>query len=268
MNPKSEVKCMDRIIDLNCDMGESFGAYSIGGDETIIANITSANIACGFHASDPTVMDKTVRLCKKHGVMAGAHPGYPDKVGFGRRFMDIAEEDLINDVVYQVGALKGFLDRHGLPLQHIKLHGALYNFMVNESDLFLKLALVLKETFNNPILLTLGTERTNSLKKVFQEHGLRLALEAFPDRAYTDEGELMPRKMAGAVFKDPEIIARRAAEMALDGAIQSAGGRRLEIAIDTLCLHGDNKESVDAAARIAQSCRYAGINVKPMAEFI
>ena len=259
---------MERIIDLNCDMGESFGEYRLGGDDDIISHITSANIACGFHASDPTVMDKTVQLCKKYDVRAGAHPGYPDKVGFGRRFMDVAESDLINDVVYQVGALKGFLDRYGLSLQHVKLHGALYNFMVNEADLFLKLALVLKETFNNPVLLTLGTERTTSLKKIFQEHGLRLALEAFPDRAYTDEGELMPRKMAGAVFKDPDVIARRAAEMASNRTVQSAGGRRLAIDIDTLCLHGDNKESVEAAARIAQSCREAGIAVRPLATFI
>jgi UPF0271 protein len=259
---------MERMIDLNCDMGESFGEYRIGGDEVIIRHITSANIACGFHASDPNVMDRTVQLCKTHGVMAGAHPGYPDKVGFGRRFMDIAEADLINDVVYQVGALKGFLDRYGLPLQHIKLHGALYNFMVNEAGLFLKLALVLKEAFGNPILLTLGTERTTALKKIFQENGLRLALEAFPDRAYTDGGELMPRKMAGAVFKNPEIIARRAAQMAFDRAIDSAGGRRLEISIDTLCLHGDNKESIEAAAQIVQSCRQAGIAIKSLAEFI
>jgi len=259
---------MERMIDLNCDMGESFGEYRIGGDEVIIGHITSANIACGFHASDPTVMDRTVRLCQANGVMAGAHPGYPDLAGFGRRFMDIAEEDLINDVVYQAGALKGFLDRYGLPLQHIKLHGALYNFMVNKADLFLKLALVLQETFNNPILLTLGTERTTTMKEIFLKHGLRLALEAFPDRAYTDDGELMPRKMAGSVFKDPDIIARRAKEMAFHRAIDSAGGHRLEISIDTLCLHGDNKESIEAAAQIVQSCRQAGIAIKPLAEFL
>jgi len=259
---------MERIIDLNCDMGESFGEYRIGGDETIIDHITSANIACGFHASDPTVMDRTVRLCKAHGVMAGAHPGYPDMVGFGRRFMDIAEADLINDVVYQVGALKGFLDRYRLPLQHVKLHGALYNFMVNEADLFLKLALVLREAFANPVLLTLGTEKTTALKETFRRQGLRLALEAFPDRAYTDDGELMPRKITGSVFKDPEVIARRAAEMAFDRAVQSAGGRRLQIDIDTLCLHGDNRESIEAAERIVRSCRQAGIALKPLAEFI
>ncbi|MDD5169697.1 MAG: LamB/YcsF family protein [Syntrophales bacterium] len=259
---------MQRIIDLNCDMGESFGQYRIGADETIIKHITSANIACGFHASDPTVMDRTVRLCKDHGVMAGAHPGFPDKVGFGRRFMDIAEADLINDIVYQVGALKGFLNRYGMPLQHVKLHGELYNSMVRKPDLFLKLALVLKEAFGNPILLTLSTEGTTALKDTFRDHDLRLALEAFPDRLYNDGGELMPRKIAGAVIKDPDTIARRAAQMAFDRVIESESGRRLNLGIDTLCLHGDNKESIDAASQIVQSCHKAGIAIKPLSEFI
>jgi len=163
------------FIDLNCDMGESYGAYTIGGDEGVVSFITSANVACGFHASDPSVMDRTVRLCQKHGVAVGAHPGFPDRVGFGRRFMDIPGEDLINDVIYQVGALRGFLDRYGLPLQHVKLHGALYNYLVTQDELLLMIAGELQRCFDNPVFLTLGTGKSALLQERCRREGIRLA---------------------------------------------------------------------------------------------
>jgi len=255
-------------IDLNCDMGESFGPYRIGDDETVIASITSANIACGFHASDPTVMDRTVRLCKKYGVMAGAHPGYPDRVGFGRRYLAVDREDLLNDIVYQVGALQGFLARHSLTLQHVKLHGALYNHLAGDEELLLAVARTVRTAFDSPIFLTLGTGRTDAFLERCRREGIRLALEAFPDRMYTDEGFLLPRNRPGAVLEDPEEIARRAVSMARDGIVTTVGGRPLSMSIHTLCLHGDNPQSVAAAARVRGALAEAGIDVVPLSRFL
>jgi len=252
-------------IDINCDMGESFGAYQIGNDREIIHYITSANIACGFHASDPTVMAETVSLCRQHKVMPGAHPGYRDIVGFGRRHMDLDQKDLINDIVYQVGALKGFLDLCKLPLQHVKFHGALYNFMVNEEERFLDIAKALKAAFDNPIVLALGTHRTSGLKKLCKKKGLRLALEAFPDRMYTDEGELVPRSNRQAVLKDPGLIARRAVQMVKERGIDSINGRWIDMDIDTLCIHGDNMESIEAAKMMSRLFVEERIQARPLA---
>lgn len=256
------------FIDINCDMGESFGAYRIGSDEEVINHITSANIACGFHASDPNVMESTVNLCKKHRVMAGAHPGYRDLIGFGRRFIDMSPHDLINEVIYQVGALKAFLDMNGLPLQHIKLHGALYNHLVNDEELFVNMASSLRRAFGDTIFLTLGTKRTANLKRRCRKKGIKLALEAFPDRAYTDDGELLPRKLQDAVIKDPDAIAQRAADMVMNKGIMSANGKWIDMEIETLCIHGDNPESIEAARTIHDLLKSRKITVLPLSEFM
>ena len=251
-------------IDINCDMGESFGDYKIGNDADVIEHITSANIACGFHASDPNIMEKTVRLCKTHGVMIGAHPGYPDLMGFGRRFMDVSEPELINYVIYQVGALKGFLSLDEVPLQHIKLHGALYNYMVNQEHIFSNIIDKCTKAFGNVIFLTLGTKRTSALKKSCLKQGIRIALEAFPDRMYTDDGELLPRKFKEAVLHDDELIAERAVQMAKERGIESINGKWIEMDIDTLCIHGDNKESIEAARKIKTYLIREGVEIKPL----
>ena len=259
---------MHARVDINCDMGESFGVYTIDRDEEVIRHITSANIACGFHASDPMTMDRTVRLCREHHVMAGAHPGYPDRIGFGRRFMDISPEQLTHDVIYQVGALKGFLSRYGMPLQHVKLHGALYNDLVNKADLALQIVRMVGKTFDNPIFLTLATTKATSLKKKGKKEGLRIALEAFPDRMYTDAGELLSREQAGAVLKDPDLIAQRAVKMIKERGIESIHGRWLDLDIDTLCIHGDNPESIEAAKKIVAACAKEKFQIRPLSEFI
>ncbi|HOB68682.1 MAG TPA: 5-oxoprolinase subunit PxpA [Syntrophorhabdaceae bacterium] len=251
-------------IDINCDMGESFGDYKIGNDADVIEHITSANIACGFHASDPNIMEKTVRLCKTHGVMIGAHPGYPDLMGFGRRFMDVSEPELINYVIYQVGALKGFLSLNEIPLQHIKLHGALYNYMVNQEHIFSNIIDTCIKAFGNVIFLTLGTKRTSALKKSCLKQGIRIALEAFPDRMYTDDGELLPRRFKEAVLHDNELIAVRAVRMAKERGIESINGKWIEMDIDTLCIHGDNKESIEAARKIKTYLMREGVEIKPL----
>jgi UPF0271 protein len=259
---------MPDCIDINCDMGESFGAYAIGRDEEVIRYISSANIACGFHAADPSVMEKTVRLCREHGVMVGAHPGYPDLRGFGRRSLNVSPEELIHDVIYQVGALKGFLSLHDLPLQHVKLHGALYNDLVNQSDLLLTLAGRIGKAFGNPIFLTLATTQANEFKRTAKRQGLRIALEAFPDRLYTDTGELLPRKQPGAVFKDPDEIAVRAIRMVREKGIESVNGRWIDLDIDTLCIHGDNLESIEAAKKMVDRFEQANIRISPLSEVV
>ena len=259
---------MHARVDINCDMGESFGVYTIGRDEEVVRHITSANIACGFHASDPMTMDRTVRLCREHHVMAGAHPGHPDRIGFGRRFMDISPEQLTHDVIYQVGALKGFLSLYGMPLQHVKLHGALYNDLVNKADLALQIVRTVGKTFDNPIFLTLATTKATALKKKGKEEGLRIALEAFPDRMYTDAGDLLSREQAGAVLKDPDLIAQRAVKMIKERGIESIHGRWLDLDIDTLCIHGDNPESIEAAKKIVAACAKEKFQIRPLGEFI
>jgi UPF0271 protein len=209
-------------------------------------------------------MEKTVRLCKTHGVMIGAHPGYPDLMGFGRRFMDVSEPELINYVIYQVGALKGFLSLDEVPLQHIKLHGALYNYMVNQEHIFTNIIDTCIKAFGNVIFLTLGTKRTSALKTSCLKQGIKIALEAFPDRMYTDDGELLPRKFKEAVLHDDELIAERAVQMAKERGIESINGKWIEMDIDTLCIHGDNKESIEAARKIKTYLIREGVEIKPL----
>lgn len=259
---------MNIFVDINCDMGESFGAYKIGRDEEIIRYITSANIACGFHASDPNVMERTVRLCRDRGVRAGAHPGYPDLQGFGRRFLDMDRKELINAIVYQVGALQGFLAVHQMPLQHVKMHGVLYNYLIKEEGLFLDIIETVKSAFGDVIFLTLTTPRTAALKKALKKKGVRIALEAFPDRNYGDDGELLSRKHKEAVLKDPDLIAKRAVRMVKDKGIKSVSGRWLDMEVDTLCMHGDNLESIDAARMLKTHFAQEKIRVKPLAELL
>ncbi|MCX5840573.1 MAG: LamB/YcsF family protein, partial [Deltaproteobacteria bacterium] len=172
------------------------------------------------------------------------------------------------DVIYQVGALKGFLSLYGMPLQHVKLHGALYNDLVNKADIALQIVRTVGKTFDNPIFLTLATTKATALKKKGKEEGLRIALEAFPDRMYTDAGELLSREQAGAVLKDPDLIAQRAVKMIKERGIESIHGRWLDLDIDTLCIHGDNPESIEAAKKIVAACAKEKFQIRPLGEFI
>lgn len=214
---------MDFVVDINCDMGESFGNYKIGNDEEVIKYITSSNIACGFHASDPNVMKETVTLCKKHDVMVGAHPGYPDLLGFGRGF---------------------------------------------EEKSFLNIVTNLRKAFGDIRFLTLGTKKTGELKERCKKEGIRLVLEAFPDRMYTDEGELLPREYKEAVLKNPDIIAKRAIKMVRERGVAGVNGRWIEMDIDTMCIHGDNMESIEAAKKIHEYAFEEGIQIKSLNNFM
>jgi 5-oxoprolinase (ATP-hydrolysing) subunit A len=259
---------MSLKVDINCDMGESLGAYRIGNDEEAVKYITSANVACGFHASDPTVMEKTVDLCKKYGVGAGAHPGYPDLVGFGRRFMDVPERDLVNYVVYQVGALNGFLAIHEISLQHVKLHGALYNYLAGKEELFVRIAGSVMKAFGEVVFLTLGSGKATDFKGRCRKEGIRVALEAFPDRQYTDEGELLSRTMEKSVLRDPVLIAERAVKMVKEKGVESVNGRWIAMDVDTICIHGDNEESIVAARLLRAMAEDEGMEIVPLGTLV
>ncbi|NLT24107.1 MAG: LamB/YcsF family protein [Syntrophorhabdus sp.] len=259
---------MRGVFDLNCDVGESFGAWVMGNDAEVMRHVTSANIACGVHASDPGVMRRTAWLCKQYGVMAGAHPGYPDLQGFGRRRMDMERGEIIDWVIYQVGALRGFTSLAGIPLRHVKLHGALYNRVSQEEELLLDIAGAVRGAFGDVVFVTLASPASGELKQRFRSSGVRVALEAFPDRAYTEEGALVARGHEGAVIKDARIIASRAIGMVREGCIESVNGRRIACEIDTLCIHGDNKESALAAPLIREYAAREGIAVRPLVSFV
>ncbi|MCU0554650.1 MAG: 5-oxoprolinase subunit PxpA [Syntrophales bacterium] len=255
-------------IDLNCDMGESFGAWTMGMDGEVIRHVTSANIACGFHAGDPRVMYKTVKLAKDNGVGVGAHPGYPDLVGFGRRNLDCTPDEVRDYVAYQVGAVKAFCAIHGVKLQHVKPHGSLYNMSVGNESMIRAIVEAIAGVDKDVIYLALGGAQAPLVTRIANEAGIRVAFEAFPDRAYTPEGTLAPRSLAGAVIKDPKTAAERALRMAKEGRIVAVDGSVLTMRIDTICVHGDNPSAVELVRTIRSSIEAEGISVVPMGSFI
>jgi len=245
-------------IDLNCDMGESFGAYRLGDDAALMPLITSANIACGFHAGDPLVMEQTVHLAARHGVAVGAHPVYPDLQGFGRRSMDLAPEEVEAITLYQVAALAGFAHAAGVELVHVKAHGALYNQAAADRRLADAVARAVRRFSPSLILVGLAGSK---LIAAAEEAGLRAASEAFPDRAYQPDGSLMPRRLPGAVLEDVEQVAAHAVELAREGIC--VGETR--IAVDTLCLHGDHPHAAQNARALREALAAAGVEVRGLA---
>jgi UPF0271 protein len=255
-------------IDLNSDVGESFGVYKLGFDEEVIPHITSANIACGFHAGDPSVMRRTVALAKQFSVEIGAHPGFLDLMGFGRRNVDATLEEIQDYVVYQTGALQAFVQSQGLSLQHVKPHGSLYNMAAANPRIWEAIAEVLAKMDRKIILVVLASSEGEPLLEIGKRHGIRIALEAFPDRAYHKDGSLVSRREKGAVFHDHEIVAKRALKMALEGKVAVVEGTEIELKADTLCVHGDNPAAVQMVKRIRQGLSDAGVVVTPMKEFV
>ena len=229
-------------IDLNCDLGESFGNYKIGMDEEVIKFISSANIACGFHASDPLVMAKTVSLAKESGVSIGAHPGYPDLVGFGRRNMNVAPEELKAMVQYQIGALNAFCKASGVKMNHVKPHGAMYNMAAKDEKLALAISAGIAEVDDSLILLGLsGSE----LLKAANQIGLKCANEVFADRAYEEDGSLVARTKAGAVITNEEEVIERVIKMIKEHKVKAITGKEIEIKPDSICVHGDNPKALN-----------------------
>jgi UPF0271 protein len=255
-------------IDLNCDMGEGFGAWTMGMDGEVIQYVTSANIACGYHAGDAHVMYKTVKLAKDHGVGVGAHPGYPDLVGFGRRNMDCTPEEVRDYVAYQVGATKAFCAIHGVPLQHVKPHGSLYNMSVGHEPLIRAIVEAIAGVDRSVIYLALGGAQAPLVTKIAREAGIKVAFEAFPDRAYTKEGALASRREKGAVIHDHDVVAQRALKMALEGKVIAIDGTEIDLKADTLCVHGDNPSAVQMVKKIRENLTASGVEVVPMRRFL
>lgn len=241
-------------IDLNCDMGESFGRYVLGDDAAVMPYLTSANIACGLHAGDPLVMQKTIRLAKKYGVAVGAHPGWPDLQGFGRRDMNLSAEETEAFVLYQIGALMAFAKAEGVELRHVKPHGALYNQAARDKVLASAIARAVKTFSVDLILVGLAG---SSLMEAGTELGLRVANEGFPDRNYNPDGTLVSRQQPNAVIESPEEVAAHAMALAREGIDFS--GRRVRV--DTLCLHGDNVHAAQNAKTVREALTANGIQV-------
>ncbi len=255
-------------IDMNCDMGESFGAYSIGMDPEIMPHITSANVACGFHAGDPVVMGKTVALAKKHGVAIGAHPGFPDLMGYGRRNMICSPDEITAYVTYQIGALMAFAAANGIKVQHVKPHGALYNMAQPDETMMEAICRAVAAVDPSLILVALAGKWADRNRAIAKSHGLRVAFEAFPDRAYTPEGTLQSRKEPGSVIKDPETVAQRALKMAKEGKVVAIDGSVLAITPETLCVHGDTPGAVALVRQIRQILTDNGVEVAAMGTFV
>lgn len=252
-------------IDINCDMGESFGRYTLGLDAEMMPLISSANIACGFHAGDPVVMRKTVRMAVDHGVGIGAHPGFPDLPGFGRRKMSLSPEELRNTIIYQVGALMGFTQVFGISLQHVKPHGALYNMAANDEKIGIAIVDVLLELDEKLILFGLSGSQ---ILKIARKTGLRVAQEAFADRAYHEDGSLVSRKVPGAVITDSSEIIDRVLKMTLEHKVAAITGTEIDLEPDTICVHGDTPGAVEHVKHITKTLRQEGIDIVPVRLFL
>ena len=246
-------------IDLNSDVGESFGAYTIGHDAGLMKSITSANIAAGFHAGDPTVLRDTIRLAKKSGVAVGAHPGFPDLVGFGRRELNVTPREAEDSVLYQLAAVAGVASAEGVRLQHVKPHGAMFNMAVRDGVLADAIARAVAAFDASLILFGLPGSQ---ILKAGRAAGLRVAAEVFADRAYEPDGRLVSRRKAGAVICDASLVVARAVRMVKDGSIVSIDGTVVPLESDTICLHGDTPGADDLAAKVRAGLEAAGITVR------
>ncbi|MCD6296143.1 MAG: 5-oxoprolinase subunit PxpA [Deltaproteobacteria bacterium] len=255
-------------IDLNSDVGESFGNYRLGLDEEVIPLITSANIACGFHAGDPSVMRRTIRLARQNRVAVGAHPGLPDLIGFGRRYMEVSLEEIKDYVTYQIGALQAFANAEGLELQHVKPHGALYNMAVQDVAIWEAMADVLAGLNRNLILVALAGPGKKELEAIGAHYGIRIAFEFFGDRAYNLDGTLVPRQEPGAVIQDHQLVSERILKMVKEGKVVSKDGVEIEFTADTICVHGDNPAAVTLAKKNREVLLKSGIEIAPVGTFI
>ncbi|QOL26082.1 5-oxoprolinase subunit PxpA [Thalassotalea sp. LPB0316] len=237
---------------INCDLGESFGQWQMGQDDKIMPLIDMANIACGFHASDPLTLQKTLALAKQHGVAIGAHPSYPDLVGFGRRSMALESQELKAVVQYQIAAIQGMAKLQGLSVSYVKPHGALYNDMMNNPHIFESLCQAI-EQFPEPLKLVIqALSNVSAFVEIAEKYQIPLLFEAFADRHYQDNGLLVPRTQPNAVINELDLIKQRCQQLKSTGRIYSVNNQPLNMNIDTLCIHGDNPSAVQMAQLIRQ----------------
>lgn len=250
-------------VNLNADMAEGYGAYDIGNDGDILKIIGSASIACGFHAGDPLVMRRTIAEASRLGVSVGAHPGFNDLWGFGRRRIEMRADDLECLIAYQIGALQGLAAYSGVKVTHLKPHGALNNMAAENSDYALAIGRAIRAVDPGIIYVTLaGSE----MEKAGRALGLRVAREGYCDRQYEDDGNLASRKLPGTVIKDPEIAARQVVEMVVGKTITSRNGKKLPCKIDSLCVHGDEPTAIVLAKAVRQALEAAGVSLVPLTE--
>jgi UPF0271 protein len=250
-------------IDINSDLGESFGAYTIGHDAGLMKSITSANVAAGFHAGDPSVLRETIRLAKANGVAVGAHPGYPDLVGFGRRELSVTPSEAEDLVLYQVAAVVGVAAAEGMRVQHVKPHGALFNMAVRNAELSAAIARAVAAIDRSLILFGLpGSEILNAGRAA----GLRVAAEIFADRAYEPDGSLMSRRKPGSVIHDSNAVVSRAVRMVKERSVTASDGSIVPLDADTICVHGDTPGSDQLAATLRAGFEAAGVTVKAIGQ--
>ncbi len=252
-------------VDLNADLGESFGAYTIGMDGEVLRYITSANVACGFHAGDPVVMEKTVQLAAACETAVGAHPGFPDLMGFGRRNLNISNDEAKAYIKYQVGALKAFTQAAGLKLQHVKPHGAFYNMAAVNDELAEAICKGIYEV--DPDLIMLGLAGSAHIRAA-EKTGLRVASEVFADRGYMEDGTLVPRKMPGAMIHDREEAIARTIRMVKEGCVETVTGKIIPIRADSICVHGDNPDAIGFVKDIRERLEQQGVTITCIADVI
>jgi UPF0271 protein len=255
-------------IDLNSDVGESFGNYTLGLDAEVIPHISSANIACGYHAGDPAVMRKTVALAKANGVALGAHPGLPDLVGFGRRNMDVTLEEIKDFVTVQIGALQAVAALQGARLQHVKPHGALYNMAVKNPAIWDAVAEVMAALDPRLILFVLAGPDRKDLEDIGRRRGIRVAFEFFADRAYNPDGSLVSRKLPGAVIHDHEAVAVKVLKLVQEGRVTAVDGSDIDLKAETICVHGDNPKALALVKKIRVTLAAAEVAVVPPESFL
>ena len=253
---------MSLSIDLNCDMGESLGPWVMGQDEDVLPLISSANIACGFHAGDPSIMRKTVAAAIGNGVAIGAHPGLPDISGFGRRAMDITPQQAYDMVVVQVGAMAATAASQGARLHHVKAHGALYNMAVRDMALARALATAVRDVDSSLVFYALAS---SDMARVAEEVGLKVAHEVFADRTYQPDGSLTPRSRPDAMIEDSSVSIQQVLRMVKEGKVTAVDGTEVDVRADTLCIHGDQPGAVVFAKAIRQAFTEAGITIAPVA---
>ena len=254
---------MVNLINLNADMGEGFGAYDIGRDEEILKIIRSASIACGMHAGDPRVMHRVVTRATEEGVSIGAHPGFNDLWGFGRRRIEMRPDDLEYLIAYQIGALQALAAYAGAKVTHVKVHGALNNMAAEDPDYALAIGRAMKTVDRDLIYVALtGSE----MEKAGRQHGLRVAREGFCDRQYDDDGNLTSRKIPGSVLRDAKAVREQVVRMVLDGEIISRNGQRIKTQVESLCVHGDEPTAVSTARAAREGLEAAGVKVVPLTE--
>jgi UPF0271 protein len=269
----SEIDLIEKVdcflkywVDINCDLGESYGYFKVGHDAEIMPYITSANVACGFHAGDPATMMETVQLAKRFRVAVGAHPGFSDLLGFGRREMKLSAEELESYVIYQIGALQTIAQTRKMRLQHIKPHGALYNMAAKDEDIS-RIIVKAVQSVNSKLILFAPAKSATA--KIASKISQPVAFEVFADRAYNSDGTLVPRSKKGSVIEKPELVVKRVAQMVTEGTVSALNGETVELdEVHTVCIHGDTVTAVELAKNLKNTLTRANVEVKPVGTFL